>query len=328
MDMSVGQALDFEHIHTSVAFAELTAALEKIRMTNAILLYSGNVCSTPVVDYATHLPSVCVPVLEDFERHRFVNFAPSDAVYCETLAEVFDCVFARRDHPYLADVARDTDGARGRLLSEEQAAHVFFKWRGPPRGFGGRAHLARVLRAHKVKPVTILRRSVIAHATKMVLSQQHYGNTHMQFQVSREKMSDEAFQAYVADQAQVRVQFGKKDIQAVRRKAYSILRRRWEISRTVRNIFGQKRLEAVIAEDLFGRSVRIGPYEEAMSRFLEAGQRLPDGVVSQFRKGGPDVENCENYDDVCRDPALWTLERLYQRHIAGLHVISKKTDPA
>lgn len=80
MDMSVGQALDFEHIHTGIAFDELTAALEKIRMINAILLYSDNVCSTPMVYYATQLASVYVPVPEDFELHRFVNFAPSDAL--------------------------------------------------------------------------------------------------------------------------------------------------------------------------------------------------------------------------------------------------------
>lgn len=288
-------------------------------MTNAVLLYTGNVCSTPMVDFARGIGDVYVPALEHFDRHKFVSYATDDAAYTESLSKVLDVTFGRQDHEYLREIA--SKGA-GYPFGDLTAPHVFFKMRVPDPSLGDRAPLAAVFARHKVRPVTILRRSVVEQATKMVMSIKHYGHSHMQFHASRDRMSDADFQQHQRDLAAMRVYLDAADIRDVRKTAFSILNARRTIRKAASSLFGHKKLDAIITEDVFRPQLNADAYKAAMSRVLLNDLAFSVPEDSNFRKSGPDIENCANFDVVKADPVLRVYEFAYQRHILKLNVIS------
>lgn len=289
-------------------------------MANVVLIFTGNVCSTPMVEFAHLTPRVFVPVREQFDPHKFFAYVTDEAKQAETLAQIMGAAFARDGAAYaqwppFAEILPD-----GRMPDRATTPHTFFKWRTVDPDLP-RTHLLReMFVAHDVAPVFMLRRSLAQQALKVQLSEMVYGGRHQQFKVSN--MKADAYAAYLNEQAAIRLTLGPEDIDAVEKTARMFLTRTRRLEEYRDFYFPHAGKRAVIAEDIFRPEIDLDRYEATLERLFGEAIAIPRAADAPIRKGGLEIEHCANAEEVLADPRLVALERKYEALVQTLERVS------
>lgn len=289
-------------------------------MANVVLLYTGNVCSTPMVEFARTSDRILVPVREQFDPYQFEKLSPDADRWCATLARVLAALFSRDGKAYAEWPNLATLLPHRQMPDINTVPHTFFKWRSETTDRRGADDIAAVFLAHQVEPVVILRRSVVEHALKIQLSEMLYGKGHPQFHASR--LDAESYARYIADQALVRMTLDEAAIDVIVERARRIALRTRRLISQRDFYFGSNRRRAVIAETIFRPAIDIDRYETCLDLLFGDRVRIDPSSQTTIRKGGLEVTHCANAEDVMRDSRLVEVNGEYQQLVAKLDVIN------
>ena len=281
-------------------------------MTNLVMLYTGNVGSTPLIQVAARHPRIFVPVHEEFDGYKFIPFA-GKARPCEELARTLDALFRRKSAPYIDTEAvrawRSTDA----LPTKTEVPHVVFKLRMDgyePDQSGARA-LAEVFREHAVRPVVLARRSIIEQAVKVWLSETQYGGRHQQFKAS--EMTAEDYAAYLREQDRVSIRADTASLREIRQIAAEFLARTRQSCRAARqHLEGSARPRLLLREQVLTPDLDYARVSHIFSNLLGETIDLPPDMAPKVRRGGLGTDHCANFAEIAADRALRRIEYRYQ----------------
>ncbi|MEL7280802.1 MAG: hypothetical protein AAFY35_12555 [Pseudomonadota bacterium] len=291
-------------------------------MTNAVLLYDGNVCSTPMIDYARNFADVTVPIREHLDYYKFKDTL-SDAEFVAFTSRELGAIFDRVMTPFLQHHDVNEFRSPPELPSKAECEHVFFKWRLPPSRIENIGPFRDVFEKAEARPVTLLRRSVAEQSLKVVLSKKFYGNIHPQFAMRVGDFSDEVYEDYMARQAEVLLTLEEDDIQDVIAFASSFVGGSRRIREDFSRFFPGHDLPIVIAEHVFAPGLQVPTYERVMSRILGAPVAFHAPLVAEYRKSGLNLEHCANHEEVLAHPELVELDAKHQDLLSKGAIISK-----
>ncbi|WP_171210288.1 MULTISPECIES: hypothetical protein [unclassified Ruegeria] len=298
-------------------------------MANAVILYTGNVCSTPMIEYAREAKNVFVPFREQFDYYRISEQFPNEDTVCEEFAVLLRDLFERRNNPFFDDPGLiDFRGQRA-LPTKFEKANILFKWRCWNPSLKGVESIARVFQDHGAKPIIMLRRSLIEQVTKIHLSEKVYGGRHQQFAAAA--MSAEEYQDYLEQQKRLRVRLTEDDIATLSATATKFIKRTRLLIDAQATFFGKKPLQVIVAEDIFKPMIDYDAYNRVLNRvfpprsvfkrltgLLSGPETLVEpGSESAVRKGGLELSHCENIEDVWANAELAELEAQYKDMISG-----------
>lgn len=289
-------------------------------MTNVVIGYTGNVCSTPMVEYARTAPGVLVPVREEFDEYLMAKrFGDQSGV---ALARNLHALYRRRTTPYLDQPALSARRGGGSLPDAKTAPHILFKWRPFAPNAPGADDIRSAFHAHGVKPAVILRRSVTGQALKVFLAEKLNGTRHFQFKAA--EMPDAEYAAFRARAAAVRVTVTPDEMNRLRNIARNFANRTARTLDAMAVFFaGGARSPLILAEDIFTPLIDRKRYGATLSRLLgtplaTAGSEDTTGI----RKAGFEIRNCRNADEVLADAALVEIEARYQALLTGRKILS------
>ena len=290
-------------------------------MTNVVLTYTGNVCSTPMIEYARLSDQIFVPVREEFDEYLFEKRYPDKDTMCEQLAGILDALYCRQPVPDLMTSDMVTYRGRDELPSSDVTPHILFKWRCFDTDLPGSHKITDVFAKHDVQPVVILRQSIIEQAIKVFLSEKTYGGRHQQFIAA--KMSQEEYEAYLKEQEDISVTITRQDIGAIGDILDNFLRRTKKLVQRTQTFFPHaKPLRCIIAEDLFKPLIDLDAYNDTLTRmFGQTDPVFPDQSPA-VRKGGLNLSNCSNPEFAFSHPVLSAREDEYHALIRQLDRIS------
>lgn len=290
-------------------------------MTNVVIGYTGNVCSTPMVEYARLIDGVWVPVLEQFDEYQLIERWPDSKHVSRRLAETLEALYGRRT---CADLESDSlleYRDHGRIPSPREKPDVLFKWRPHSSWARGGAQLRKVFANNDVRPVVILRRSLSTQALKVFLSEEVYGGRHQQFAVA--KLSEQDYERYLDEQRRIRIELSAAAMLKVAKIAKNFLERTRLMIRNMNYFFAANRpVAAIIAEDILKPGIDVDRYEAVLSRLLNRSVQLPNGIRPAVRKGGLNIENCVNSGEVLTSRCLMRLEHKYLKLLGRTQIIS------
>lgn len=296
-------------------------------MTNLVIIYTGNVGSTPVVQLAGRHPRAFVPVREEFDRYRIGKYAPGEDP-ATLLAETLDRLYRREPSPYLSHETVRSRREEDAIPPAGPVPHVVFKWR--TEGFGRAAPNAARLREtfarHGARALVLARRSVVEQALKVWLSEVHYGGRHQQFRASR--LSEEDYEAYLLAQKTVSIRIDGAGLVRLRAIAGDFLRRTRLTIRAARFQFahaGTPRL--AISEQVLRPEIDYAQASRLLSAALGDEIRLSPDLAPAVRRGGLGIEHCANADAAATDPALRRIERRYRAVLGRLPLMIDARPP-
>lgn len=291
-------------------------------MTNAVLLYDGNVCSTPMIDYARNFADVAVPIREHLEYYKFKD-KMSDAEFAAFTSRELGAIFDRVVTPFMQRDDHEEFRTPSELPSKAECEHIFFKWRLLPYHIEETEAFTAVFEKAEARPVTLLRRSVAEQSLKIVLSKKFYGTIHPQFNMRVGDYSDEQYEEYLAQQAEVALTLEGDEIEEVIKFAKGFV---WGGRRTRKDyskFFPGQEMPIVIAEDVFAPDLQVQTYKRVMSRILEAPLAFDGPLVAEYRKSGLNLEHCLNHEEVLAHPKLVELDAQHQDVLAQGEIISR-----
>lgn len=289
-------------------------------MANAVLIYTGNVCSTPMVSYAGSTGSVFVPFREEFDGYRLKEFISDPAQHGAELARTLSAFYARRctglfDHPDFRRFAKWKE-----IPPETTTPHTLFKWRPLLPASSGSARVAAVFESHDVQLFMLVRRSIIQQVLKILMTEKTYGSSHRQIAVGA--MSKDDYANYMARQHDVRIQISADDIVLLRQLAETFLLRTRRLGKAAQYYFPHVRAPCIaISEDIFRPAVDRTRFDAVLADLLGEVRPLEAESDLDVRKGGLDVSHCANLEDVLADEALKGTEQKYQALIDELGVV-------
>ena len=279
-------------------------------MSNIILTFTGNVCSTPLTEYVRLAKTVFVPIREEFDQHRFSRYYTDGHPIGARLAEVLSALYRREHHAYLDRPELLRYRAGGEIPDRDSKPHIFFKWRCYRRDVAGGSDLAKVFERHEVHPIIIARSRVSEHGLKVFLSEKIYGGRHQQFRAA--KMDADEYAAYLEHQAGVRVELRKEDLAEIRRISVSFFERTERLLELVRYLFANaSAMRRVTSESIFKPQVDHNALNLFLNRCFGAGSEIPAEATIAERKAGLDIDHCRNPELAFEDPALVSLEKRY-----------------
>ncbi len=285
-------------------------------MANVVIIYTGNVCSTPMIEYARLSKSIYVPGRELFDYYNFSKISNNINI-CKDLAEIFDALFLRKSCAYLeSDGLLNYRGDRA-VPSTLVKPHVLFKWRCFPPGAPGSHKIAEVLAANKATPVVMLRSSLLTQAIKVFLSERAYGGRYQQFKTST--MSKKIYESYIEKQKQISIVISDSDLKEIRKIAKDFLNSSITQIDNMHFYFPHvPQPYLIFAEDIFKPLIDFVQYEFALTTLFGDFDPLDTHREPTVRKGGLELSNCANLDMVLQDAKLRSLEERYQAATAGL----------
>lgn len=286
---------------------------------NAVILYTGNVCSTAYVAYAALSESVFVPILEQFDHYRFKDLVPESDRQAPVLAELLDAVFARQPHDLINAPGFKRYLGWSDLPDKRARPHTLFKWRCWTDPVPGRDEISNAFARNKAVPALMMRASLSEHAIKMHASEKHYGNAHPQRTTTSRKMEPEAYAAYLQKQAETRIVFDEADIEETLRIAKGLLfrsRRMVELAGAYFPHAGAPRV--IIAETIFRPLIDNQRFNATLRELLPGVAPVAEEDEPHFRKGGLDLEHCANAEDVMRHPKMVDFVKRYDALVGSL----------
>jgi hypothetical protein len=289
---------------------------------NAVILYTGNVCSTAFVAYAALSESVFVPVQEQLDHYRFKELVPEGDRQAPVLAEVLDAMFARQPHDLF-----DANGFKrflgwSDMPDKRTRPHTLFKWRCWTDPTPGQEEISQAFARNEVVPALMMRASLSEHAIKMHASEKHYGNAHPQRVTTTRRMAPEAYADYLQKQAETRIVFDEADIEATLRIAKGLLfrsRRMVELAGAYFPHAADPRV--MIAETIFRPLIDNQRFNATLRDLLPGVSPVAEEAEPQFRKGGLDLEHCANAEDVMRQPRMVDYAKRYDALVGSLATV-------
>ena len=293
-------------------------------MTNVLIGYTGNVCSTPMVEYARSIEGVWVPILEQFDEYQLLQHWHDRKRISSELANVLEALYQRRSSPYLETPSLIEHRGNGPIPAQDEKQDILFKWRPISRNARGSYKLRRVFSENDVRPSVIVRRSLSEQALKVYLSEKIYQSRHQQFAVA--KLSEQDYANYISRQMEIRVTLSNAEMVEVGKIAKNFLERTHFMLQDMSYYFSAfSPMPAIIAEDVFTPGIDVHRYQTILSQLLDRPVRLPEATRPAVRKGGLNIENCENYEQVLSSRGLARLESKYKKLLARMDFISKST---
>lgn len=289
-------------------------------MTNAVITYTGNVCSTPMISYAGLTGDVFVPIREQFDLYQLRQVVPEPARQASVFAHTLSALYERSSAGLfdLPGFKRYPDWTE--VPAAAAMPHVLFKWR--PFAFEMPDHhlVASTFERHDVRAAMLVRRSVAEQAVKFFMSRRVYGDAHQQFVAGA--MTADEYETYQAGQRDIRILIGPEEIAAVREQARGFL------ERTVLTIASTRRYfphvaspPVIIAEDIFRPMLDRTRFDATLSALLGPVRPVGEQAHPEVRKAGLDLSHCANAEDVLADPELRAVDTKYQALIGGLPLL-------
>lgn len=286
-------------------------------MTNAVLTYTGNVCSTPMIAYAGLTGDVFVPVREQFDLYQIERVLDDPARQASELARTLAALYERRaaglfEYPVFKRYHHWTHPP-----SIAETPHLMFKWRPFAMDVPDVGMIRDVFLRHEVGSLTIVRRSVVEQALKVFMSNKVYGDAHRQFKAAR--MSLDEYEAYIAHQGGLRVEVTAEDMLTVRKQASAYFRRSRLLVSATRFFFpseGAPRF--IIAEDIFRPKLDRERFNAVITSVLGDVKPLGEQAEPDVRKAGLDLSHCANLDSVLADDELKATEAGYLKLLDSL----------
>lgn len=278
-------------------------------MTNAILLYTGNVGSTPTIEYVQSSGKVVVPVVEQFDEYLLEKHVEGKEVLFPFLTEILSEFYEGRLHPYLLKPDLKT---RNENVVLAPGTHTFFKWRPFDETREGAADFSALMTRYDVRPIVIRRRSLVDQAIKIHLSETTYGSRHQQFKAGT--MGEDEYQTYLAEQAALRIHVDTAGVQDIITIATQFLRRTQRMIER-RNAFFPKHAKGdivVATEDLYTPYIDLERFNGLFSDLF--GEPIEADIEGQIltRKAGLEVTNCTNYAEIVEQPRLRNIGEQYE----------------
>lgn len=289
-------------------------------MANAIICYTHNVCSTAMAQYAGRMAGVFQPIGEHFDPYRLPDYSLTPETAAPWIAETLEDLYCRRTSETWALPAIASFRGRPTLPSVEEKQHVVFKWRCADPTWTG-AHLIRdVLERHHVRPLVIVRRSVVEQAIKVLLGRKVYNDKHPQFAAA--KLSQDEYDRYIEGQNAISVTFTDAQLNEARRLAASLSVQTKILIDSVQYYFpADQRPPLLIAEDVFRPLVDRDRHFRVMQKLLGDVTPLAPGVEIRMRKAGLDLAHCANAAEILASDRAREIESEYAGILATCDII-------
>ncbi|WP_412552916.1 hypothetical protein [Shimia sp. MIT1388] len=287
-------------------------------MSNVVLMYTGNVCSTPMIEYAHLVENVYVPVKEHFDFQRVLEVSPDESSVSKDFADILKTLYARESNVILEQdsLVKMRDGQP--IPSVEQKPHMLFKWRSFPSDLPDTQKISEVFAENDVHPLIMLRKSLSHQAIKVFLSEKVYGGRHQQFKARA--MSKEDYEAYLAEQDKISITADADDILEIRAIARNFMNRTLKMIEDTQFYFGHAGTPSLLfAEDVFSPLIQVNRFNKALTRLMgDDVAKLGAQSQTRLRKGGLEVSHCANAEEVLKNPKLRDFEAKYQEAAAKL----------
>lgn len=279
-------------------------------MTNAVLTYTGNVCSTPMIAYAGLTGDVFVPVREQFDQHQIKRLLDDPARQASELALTLSALYERRSTGLFEYPAFRRFPQWTHLPSTTQTPHLMFKWRPFAMDAPDAGMIRSVFLRHEVGSLMLVRRSVVEQALKVFMTNKVYGDAHRQFKAAQ--MSLDEYDAYITHQGSLRVEVTAEDMISVRDQADIYFRRTRLLVGATRFFFpSESAPRFIIAEDIFRPKLDRERFNAVITSVLGDVSPLSEQAEPDVRKAGLDLSHCANLDSVLVDDELKATEAGY-----------------
>ena len=266
----------------------------------ALIFYTGNVCSTPLVQTFNRVAGFEVPIHEHLDQYMIE----------ESLGQVD---ISRTFNSALKDIADHNNsvllGQLGIKLPETRSEYLALKWR----PFGGTesaiAEREKIFDEINSVPFLIARSSVVHQAVKIALSEKLQGTRHLQF--SAKGLSQEKYQDLLLEIQKTRVVLS--EIEYLAQIARNFLARTKKTLKLARSHFPSVPINIIRSEDLFTPMLEESLFLEYFSKKLNF--NLPGFIHATCapisKKAGYSISNCINLEEITSDPTLMNLEKEY-----------------
>lgn len=267
-------------------------------MKSILIVYTGNVCSSPTLGMFQYVPQFDVRSFENFDKHKCGN---------RTLDDIGTA---------LEDLhhGRDTQMTRSFGLSRNCSSKpCVVKWR--PYENGPTHNLKRVLR-ECYTPVFLARKSLIDNCAKIIANEKVYGTRWPQFGTSTQsielKSFDDKFKNEVVMEMEKRLKWIESMLQEMK-------------------VFYDRDIPVIYAEDIFKPMVDTSSFIKIFSDLVREplDLNLPNnfnpGVlriesfmgINQIKKIGVNLKEIEGYDELHSNPFLNSLDEKYLEVLSG-----------
>jgi hypothetical protein len=282
--------------------------LKDIKINITVVLYTGNVCSTPFVNAFKRLGGVCVPIHEHLDKYYISNKFPEDDA-----GKIFSHVLRSLAKREYSKMVRQLETSRPKLLDIDVAPNMYFKWR-PFRSEDDDVYeeQKRVLKDLDVEPIFILRKSIVEQCLKIVMNEKHYQTRHPQFKAVA--LSAEDYDYFVLQQSKLRLEISDEDIVRTIKETQIFINRTRHSIAVAKELFTDKQLKLVITESIFKPMID----DEEFLKFchldlsLENSNLEGDGSFGAIsRKAGLSMSNFINADILKENSILVGLESEY-----------------
>jgi len=289
-------------------------------MTNVLIAYTNNVCSTPMIEYARLHKSIFVPVREHFDEHLFIEYINDREQFCPQLANILSFLYSRKNCAFF-DRNELIDYRYGQQLpSLLDKPHILFKWRCYPRKLPESHKIVDILAENNVIPAIMLRSSLSEQAIKVFLSETVYGGRLQQFKTGN--MSDDEYENYQIEQSQFNVVLSCEELEKIIDIADNFLRITIRLIELVHFYFPKTDIPFLIfAEEIFKPLIDYDRYNFVLSCLFGKIDPLDQTLKPPFRKGGLDLNHCANPELVFEDERMREMESKYLAATGGLRNI-------
>ena len=288
-----------------------------------VILYTGNVCSTPFMNSFKRIPGFCVPVHENFDEYYIRGVFP-DCEPEKILFEVLSNLYDREFTPLM----RQLGFAEDDIKSLQEYPGLVFKWR----PFTGnnleyKKLLKELFTKMEVKPVIIVRQSLIEQAIKVVMTENHYGNRWPQFMAAG--LNNEEYKKYIKEQETVVLELTTELLDKVIVESRSFLKKTRNVLNLIDTYFPQKRCKLAISENLFNPLFDEERFKEFCNSLLNTSivvEKIAKTEKPKSRKAGLSLNNIQGLDHVKNNKTLCDLENEYFRLLSSNFVEFKKVE--
>ena len=274
----------------------------------SVVLYTGNVCSTPFINAFKLVSGFCVPLHEHLDQH-FIKWKIPEAEAGEIFCEALAAVLKREYTPILDRLGISSED----LLSPEHAEHLIFKWRPFNAEDAATAVAQKALFVEaQIQPFLIARRSLIEQCTKVIITERYYGNRWPQFKAAQ--MSSQQYEDYIAEQKTVMIELGDKDLETIAREARGFYIRTCRVLEMADRFFPGRNCKLIVSESLFKPHLDKTAFRTLCSEeFGCANTKLGNNIHIErsSRKAGLALSNVINPELVFESEDLMELEAQY-----------------
>jgi hypothetical protein len=276
-----------------------------------VILYTGNVCSSPL-SYAFNRVNDCfAPLHEHLDKYYLKKMSEDDVDECfvNTISDIKNGIYSQS-----CKTLKIKDFTKG---SSCECNSVFvFKWRPfEAETFEGKIKQRKTLDGLNPVPVFLIRKSVVGQAIKIHMNEKVYESRHLQFKAG--KMTPDAYNEFIEEQTQIKIYFDQDDVNVVKKIAIKFIERTRNTLLLGSHLFNMKPT-ILLSEDLFTPLIDEVVFCETFSKILDMNIELQSEVHSQeefTRKSGLQLSNLSNLNEVICDSKLIELENNYNKLI-------------